>query len=222
MLAHCLLGQLGVLRLESRDQFGMPKHRGVLCRARSPVHPPKPEIVAKQDIRSVLQPRVADHVHEKCMDRMVITEVRLVVSSLTREVRGLNQAAQRNQVGFGRAFGDDVRNTALDGLSRFEHVDHILEGHRRDHRATTREDGDKFIGHQPGERLAHRHPTQPELTGQRLLVHYRTRQKAQVEDPITQSVVCDVAGPWPSVSHGHLRTDRVTCVDGDESITGQR
>ncbi|WP_404501388.1 hypothetical protein [Arthrobacter sp. GAS37] len=41
----------------------------------------------EQAIRGVLQQRVADHVHEKGMDRVVIGEVLLVVHPLARIVR---------------------------------------------------------------------------------------------------------------------------------------
>ena len=95
MLAHGLLRLPGVARLQRGEQAGMADHRRELCWARFPVGSPEAQVVQQQAVSRFLKQRVAHRVNEEPVNRVVVAQEFLVVSSVASAVGRFDEPSQR-------------------------------------------------------------------------------------------------------------------------------
>src|SRR6266571_5300712 len=142
--------------------------------------------------------------HEERVDLVIIAEERLVVGALAGPAGALHQLAQRGEVGGRRPAGGDVRDPALDRLPGIEHVQDVVDAEGGDQRAAARVHDDETVRGQPGDRLADRHPAELELGRQVLLVEHRPGRQPEVQDPLPQLLVGDIAAARLARKHRHV------------------
>jgi hypothetical protein len=160
--------------------------------------------VQQEAVSCVLKQRVAHHVHEEPVNRVVVAQELLVVSSVASAVGRFDELPQRCEV-LGRcAIGNDVRDAALDRFAGLEHVQDVIEPERRHDGPPPWQHRDEPVGHEPGDCLAHRHASQSEIGGKRVLVDQRARRQPQVEDAFAELVIREVAGAWLPDRRGRL------------------
>lgn len=76
----------------------------------------------QEPVGGILKQRVPDHVHQKRVNRVVVSEELLGVRSDPRLVHGLDERSQSTEIFVGCPSRRNVGDTALNGFPRLEHV----------------------------------------------------------------------------------------------------
>src|ERR1700758_510526 len=147
--------------------------------------------------------------HEERMDRVVVTQERLVISAVAGAVSCFDEASQRREIRARCTVGNYVHHAALDRFPRLENVEDVIKPNLGHNGSAPWQHGDEPVNRQPGNRLPHWHATHSEIGGERELVDQRAWRQPQVEDSLAEFVIGEVAGTWLPYDHVHLLAYRV-------------